>query len=90
MKVLVGAPGVARINISNKERESLVAYGKFCTPHRRREPDLVIFHCPQMRLVPKCSKFDELSYETCMLEKNWSGPKFKLHFLLFTDVFVLL
>jgi hypothetical protein len=29
------------------------------------EPDLVIFLCPRMRLVPKSSKFDGLSYETC-------------------------
>jgi hypothetical protein len=33
--------------------------------HRRRLANLDKIHGPRMRLVPKCSKFDGLSYETC-------------------------
>jgi hypothetical protein len=43
----------------------LAAPGTTTTVHRRRLASLDKIHGPRMRIVPKCSKFDGLSYETC-------------------------
>jgi hypothetical protein len=59
---------------------------EFARHHRKRLASLDKIHGPRMRLVPKCSKYDGLSYETYK-EKIGRDPKFKLQFLVFLYVF---
>jgi hypothetical protein len=52
------------------------------------EAEVVENRCPSMGLMPKCSIFDRLSYETCF-EKNYGGPEYISHFFVFPKVFYL-